>query len=233
MIVFAVAAMAAAFLFLHLSKSKPVLRNVALALFAFGLVLSISSVVRSINPAKRSQRIYLNMHDQRQEVQGEKLARLLAERTPPPKQVVYLLNRLDRFGPAHFKGLQRGAKEGLQVEACYAGTKDLDPTKNISGYTFRGRDVDQALREFPDADCLVFEIGPPPGTFALPEMRTRKPMWAVLSAPPDAPFDGWKEAGCVLAISDLPPQQRGSVIRQRIPGNLEKAFANEFVVSSQ
>ena len=229
MILIALAVMATAFLFLHLSKTKPVLRNVAVALFAVGFVMALSSAILSINPAKRSQRIYLNMHQERQTVQGEKLIRLLAEREPPPKQVVYLLNRLSAFGDAHFNGMQRGAGKSLPVAACYAGTADLDPT-SMSEYNFSAKDMAMALKEFPNADLFVFERQPPPGAFALAEMRERKPGWAVLSSKPNAPFEQWKEAGCLMAISDLPPTERASVIKQKISGNVDKAFDNEFIL---
>lgn len=229
MILIALAAIVAAFLVLHLSKTKPVLRNVALVLFAAGIILAVSSAVRSINPAKRSQRIYLNMHQERQSVQGEKLVKLLAEREPAPRQVVYLLNRLSAFGEAHFKGMARGAGKQFPVAACYAGTKDLDPTQ-MSEYNFSAKDMAQALKEYPEADVFVFERQPPPGAFTLPEMRERKPGWAVLSSTPNAPFEQWKEAGCLMAISDLPPTERGSVIKQKISGNVDKAFDNEFIL---
>jgi len=229
MILVALAVMATAFIFLHLAKTKPVLRNVALALFATGFILAFSSAVRSFNPAKRSQRIYLNMHQERQSVQGEKLARLLAERDPPPGQVVYLLNRLSAFGDAHFEGMERGAGKSFPVAACYAGTAGLDPTQ-MSEYNFNAKDMAQALKEYPEADVFVFERQPPPGAFALPEMRECKPAWAVMSSKPNAPFEQWKEAGCLIAISDLPPSVRGSAINQKISGNVDKAFDNEFIL---
>lgn len=201
----------------------------AFLLFGLGISCAVASVVRGINPAKSSMRAYHNMHQERQAIQAERLARHIGRLDKPPAQAVYLHNTLAMYSETHFDALKRGSGDAYPVVPCYGGSKGLDPETNISGYEMRASDVAQALRDFPEADMLIFEGAPPNGTLKLKEFRERKPSFAVLSALPNAPFEDWFKVGLAVAASDRNPSERYSAQKNSLPrGGVEKVFGWEF-----
>ena len=232
MLPLALALIVAAFAAYGLARGRPRLQPLAVGLFAFGAVLAVVSAVRSLNPVERATREYHNMHHRRQALQAEMLARTLRQ-DDPPARAVYLHNRLFTFSDTHLEALREGAGDAFRVDPCHGGSRDLDPEVNISGYTMDAGDVRAALEEFPDADFLVFEGVPPAGTFELDLFQTRKPRWAMLSAPPGAELDRWFEMGMVAACEERPVEERASASQGGIPRGLEKGFAAEYVLRTK
>lgn len=214
----------AAIFTLHQAKRRPKLTPVAIIFFVVGVAMAIASVAKNVNPVKYSEKKYHNLHHKRQGVQAQMMAKTLAELKDPPRKVLFFHNRVDMFCDTHFAGLQQGAKEAYNVAAFSKG----DPQRDVSGYSFSARDVEEGMAANPDTDIAVFDGVPPPGMMNVPEFKTRKVRWAIMSVPEERDVSAWFAQGLVAASFERPPMERGSVKDRSIPKALEKAYAGEY-----
>lgn len=213
---------------LFAARTRSNLKLPALLCIVFGFVLSLISAFASLDPAGQSMRAYHDMHRQREATQGQMLSHTLVNEAMPIKQAVYFHNRLAMFPDAQLRGLQQGAGDSFTLSTFHGGSKDLDPDVHVSGYEFGFGDIRSVFDTYPEADLLIFDGLPPDRTGAFLSNRTPPVRWAVLSAPEGFAIDTETNKGLILASSNLPPPQRGSVRRQKISGNFKTAFEAEF-----